>query len=155
MNTALSLTIIRTDSSNPTFMELVRVLDAVLAELDGPEHEFYAQFHMTHSLRHVVLAMHQDKAIGCGAIKPLESGVVEVKRMFVQPEYRDQAVGSFILSSLEAWALEMGMRKCVLETGRRQPDAIRLYTKNGYREIPNYGQYEGMPNSICFEKLIP
>lgn len=154
MSSGLPLHFVRTDSSNPDFMALVRILDAVLAELDGPEHEFYAQFHMTHSLRHVVLVMYGDKAIGCGAIKQLDPGVVEIKRMFVQPDYRGQAVGSRILLALEAWALEMGMKKCMLETGRRQPDAIRLYTKNGYREIPNYGQYVGMANSICFEKTI-
>ena len=114
MNASLSLTIVRTDSSNPTFMELVHVLDAVLAELDGAEHEFYAQFHMTHTLRHVVLVMLQDKAIGCGAIKPLAPGVVEIKRMFVQPAYRGQAVGSFTLSALETWARELGMKKRVL-----------------------------------------
>ncbi len=154
MSSGLPLHFVRTDSSNPEFMALVRILDAVLAELDGPEHEFYAQFHMTHSLRHVVLVMYGDKAIGCGAIKQLDPGVVEIKRMFVQPDYRGQAVGSSILSALEVWAREMGMKKCMLETGRRQPDAIRLYTKNGYREIPNYGQYVGMANSICFEKTI-
>lgn len=154
MSSRLPLRFVRTDSSNPDFMALVRILDAVLAELDGPEHEFYAQFHMTHSLRHVVLVMYGDKAIGCGAIKQLDPGVVEIKRMFVQPDYRGQAVGSSILSALEVWAREMGMKKCMLETGRRQPDAIRLYTKNGYREIPNYGQYVGMANSICFEKTI-
>ncbi|HQQ95677.1 MAG TPA: GNAT family N-acetyltransferase [Cyclobacteriaceae bacterium] len=155
MNIPLSLSIVRTDSSDATFIALVKVLDAVLAELDGPEHEFYAQFHMTHSLRHVVLVMHENKAIGCGAFKPLESGVVEIKRMFVLPAYRGRSVGSFVLTALEAWAAELGMRKCILETGRRQPDAIRLYTKNGYQEIPNYGQYKGMVNSVCFEKLIP
>ncbi len=154
MITPLSLSIVRTDSSDPTFNELVKVLDAVLAELDGPEHEFYAQFHMTHSLRHVVLVMHENKAIGCGAIKPLGQDVVEIKRMFVQPAYRGRAVGSFILTALEAWASELGMKKCILETGRRQPDAIQLYTKNGYQKIPNYGQYAGMINSVCFEKVI-
>ena len=36
----------------------------------------------------------------------------------------------------------------------KQPEAIALYRKNGYSQIPNYGQYIGMDNSICFEKVI-
>jgi len=55
---------------------------------------------------------------------------------------------------LEHWAVELGYKKCVLETGKRQPDAIALYTKQGYESIPNYGQYMGMENSVCFEKEL-
>jgi hypothetical protein len=42
----------------------------------------------------------------------------------------------------------------VLETGKRQPDAVALYKKCGYKQIPNYGQYIGMENSVCFEKWL-
>ena len=48
----------------------------------------------------------------------------------------------------------VGFEKCILETGKRQPDAIALYKKNGYNLIENYGQYIGMENSVCFEKLL-
>ncbi len=52
------------------------------------------------------------------------------------------------------WASELGYTSCVLETGKRQPEAIALYTKNGYKIIPNYEQYEGVENSVCFRKII-
>ena len=42
----------------------------------------------------------------------------------------------------------------ILETGFKQPEAIRLYTKNNYNVIPNYGQYAGMVNSVCMEKVL-
>ena len=42
--------------------------------------------------------------------------------------------------------------KCILETGKRQAEAIRLYKKSGYDIIPNYGQYAGIENSVCFKK---
>jgi len=48
----------------------------------------------------------------------------------------------------------LGYRKCVMETGKRQPDAVQLYTKNGYEVIPNYGPYIGVENSVCFEKAL-
>jgi putative acetyltransferase len=53
---------------------------------------------------------------------------------------------------LETWASELSFEKCILETGKRQPEAIRLYEKNGYKRIPNYGQYAQIENSVCFEK---
>ncbi|HJZ39393.1 MAG TPA: hypothetical protein VJ203_03440 [Bacteroidales bacterium] len=40
----------------------------------------------------------------------------------------------------------------MLETGKRQPEAIELYKKSGYKLTPNYGQYAGVENSLCFEK---
>ncbi len=55
---------------------------------------------------------------------------------------------------LEFWATEMSYEKCVLETGKRQPEAIALYAKNGYKVMRNYGQYAGIENSICFEKAL-
>jgi hypothetical protein len=41
-----------------------------------------------------------------------------------------------------------------LETGKKQPEAIQLYQKSGYHIIPNYGQYAGIENSVCFEKQV-
>lgn len=74
--------------------------------------------------------------------------------MFTTINYRGKGVGSHVLLQLEAWAKELAFSSCVLETGKRQPDAIALYKKNGYVQIPNYGQYEGKENSLCFQKML-
>jgi len=79
---------------------------------------------------------------------------MEVKRMYTIPEWRGKGIASVILSELESWATELGYEKCVLETGKKQPEAVGLYRKNGYSQIPNYGQYEGIENSLCFEKRM-
>ena len=63
-------------------------------------------------------------------------------------------IASIVLTELEKWAREMGIKKCILETGKKQPEAISLYQKNGYAVIPNFGQYEDVENSVCFEKLL-
>lgn len=65
---------------------------------------------------------------------------------------RNQGIASRILSELEEWAVATGATRFVLETGLRHPDAIALYTRNGYSRIPNFGQYAGVANSVCFEK---
>lgn len=144
----------RTDSENEDFVKLVRELDRDLAERDGDEHDFYAQFNKIAHLRNVVLAYDGTVPVGCGAFKEIAPGTVEVKRMYVPPEYRSQGIASQVLQELETWAAELSFKTCVLETGKRQPEAIRLYEKNGYALIPNYGQYAGVENSVCFEKSL-
>lgn len=100
------------------------------------------------------MAYHDDKSVGCGAIKEHVPGTMEVKRMYVIPEGRGKGIATGILSELENWAIELEYSKCILETGKRQPEAIGLYRKNGYRPIPNYGQYVNVDNSVCFEKML-
>lgn len=146
---------IRTDSSNQEFIDLVKKLDRELAERDGEENAFYAQFNKIDTLKHCIVAQVNNQAIGCGAIKPFHEGPsVEVKRMYVLPEFRGKGIAGKLLEALENWAVEMGYSKSVLETGKRQSEAIVLYHKQGYHITENYGQYQGIENSICFEKFI-
>jgi GNAT superfamily N-acetyltransferase len=79
---------------------------------------------------------------------------MEVKRMFTLPAARGRGVATRVLNELQNWAAELGYEKCILETGKRQPEAIALYLKNGFVIIPNYGKYVGIENSVCFEKVL-
>ena len=74
--------------------------------------------------------------------------------MYTLPESRGKGTASRVLAELEVWANELFYEKCILETGKKQPEAIALYEKNGYKLIPNYGQYAEIDNSLCFEKVI-
>jgi len=145
---------IRTNSENPDFIELVKYLDADLAIKDGNEHSFYAQFNKIDKIKFVVVAYDDDQPIGCGAIKEYASHTMEIKRMFTSPGYRGKGIATKVLTELENWAAEMSFEKCILETGKKQPEAIALYTKKGYHLTPNYGQYAGVENSLCFVKYM-
>ena len=147
--------LIRTDSGNKDFVALVKLLDAELAELDGDEHVFYAQLNKTDKIKTVIVAYENDKPVSCGAIREYSPTVTELKRMYTLSEYRAKGIATKVLIELEKWASELSYQKCILETGWRQPDAIRLYEKNGYERISNYGKYAGIANSVCFEKEIP
>jgi putative acetyltransferase len=144
--------LIRTDSDNADFIELVKHLDADLAERDGNDHSFYSQFNKINKIKHAVVAYENNIPIACGAIKEFSPEAMEVKRMYTSPASRGKGIAGKILTELENWASELSYKKCVLETGKRQPEAIELYKKNGYKIIPNYGQYAGIENSLCFEK---
>lgn len=144
----------RTDSSNSDFVALVRLLDADLALSDGNEHAFYHQYNGIDTIRHAIVAYENALPVSIGAIKQLSPEAMEVKRMYTLPDYRGKGIAVKVLNELEKWAAELGYKKCMLETGKKQPSAIALYQKSGYAVIPNYGQYAGVANSVCFEKQI-
>ncbi len=145
---------IRTNSDQPDFRKLVRELDADLSIRDGEDHAFYDQFNKIDKIKHAIVAYEENVPVGCGAIKEYSPEAMEVKRMYVLPELRGRGIASVILKELEHWAAELHFKKCLLETGNKQPEAIRLYQKNRYEIIPNFGQYQGVENSLCFEKLL-
>ena len=146
--------VIRTNSDNPDFVALVTLLDTDLAIRDGAEHSFYSQFNKIDKIKYALVAYDDGIPVGCGAIKEYSLGAMEVKRMYTLPASRGRGIASTILHELEKWAAELSYKKCVLETGKRQPEAIELYKKSGYTIIPNYGQYAGVDNSVCFEKTL-
>ena len=148
------VTVRRTDSSNPDFIALVNALNVELAERDGAAHSFYAQFNTLEKIKHVVVAYADTRAVGCGAIREYAAGAMEIKRMYTRVEDRGKGIASLVLAELEAWAHELGYGRCILETGKQQPEAIGLYQKHGYQLIPNYGPYAGVENSVCFEKSL-
>ncbi len=146
--------LIRTTSENPDYQQLVVLLDAVLKVLDGEEHDFYAQYNKSDTIKNVVVLYENNQPLGCGAFKFYQNKTVEIKRMFVLPEQRGKGIAHQILNELEKWARELGYSDCILETGNKQVEAIGLYQNAGYTIIPNYGQYQGVANSICMKKSI-
>lgn len=146
--------IIRTNSDNTDFMNLVKELDAYLAVTDGEEHSFYSQYNTLDSIKYAVVVYEGSTPIGCGAIKEYNVKAVEVKRMYAVPSHRKKGIATLVLTELEKWAVELFYEKCILETGKRQYEAVKFYMKNNYTLISNYGQYMGVANSLCFEKII-
>lgn len=149
------LQLIRTDSGHPDFISLVRLLDQDLAVRDGSDHAFYAQFNKIDMIKQAVVGFLDGQPVACGAIKPFSEKQAEVKRMFVHPDYRGRGLAGEVLQELEHWAQELGCDACVLETGKKQPEAIALYKKSGYTITENYGQYIGVDNSVCMRKNLP
>jgi GNAT superfamily N-acetyltransferase len=91
--------------------------------------------------------------VGCGALRLLEAGTAELKRMYVDPAVRGQGLGRRLVNALEAEARALGVRRLVLETGVRQGAALALYRATGFRPIPLYGEYCLSPEtSVCLGK---
>ncbi len=146
--------ILRTTSENLDFQKLVKQLDAYLAIMDGDEHSFYDQYNKIDLLKNCIVIFEDETAVACGSIKAFDEQSMEIKRMFTLPEMRGKGIASKILNQLENWTKELGFSKTILETGIKQTEAIALYEKCGYKIIPNYGQYSGIENSVCYEKSL-
>ena len=146
--------LLRTTSENKDFIKLVELLDADLAIRDGEEHSFYNQFNKIDAIKHVVVAFKNEEPVGCGAIKQYDNITMEIKRMFVLPKNRGKGIAGILIAELEHWTKALNFTTCILETGLKQPEAISAYKKNGYQLIPNYGQYAGIKNSLCFQKKV-
>lgn len=101
-----------------------------------------------------VVAWRDDAAVGCGAVRRIEDGVAEIKRMFVAASARGIGVGGRILAHLEAEARALGSTRLVLEAGERQPEALALYRRAGFVEIPRFGPYVDSPLSLCMGKTL-
>ena len=148
------LKLVRSDATTTDFIGLVKLLDAELAIRDGDDHAFYNQYNGLDDIRHAVVVYLDNRPIGCGAIKQYDDTTMEVKRMYTHPDGRGKGIASTILKELEKWSHELSFVRCILETGKAQPEAINLYRKHSYIQIPNYGQYTGVDNSLCFEKKL-
>lgn len=145
--------LVRTTSDNPDFKYLTQLFDTYLIDIDGDEKDFFAQYNQIY-LPNVIVCYEDRVPVGCGALKEYDAKTGEIKRMFVHPEHRNKGIANAILQELETWAKELHFTSCMLETSFKLENAIALYTKFGYQQIPNYGQYIGVESSVCMKKYI-
>ena len=96
----------------------------------------------------------EGKAVGCGALVPMEDEVAEIKRMFVVPGERGHGIAKKILEELERFARDFEYDAIRLETGVKQPESIALYGKSGYYRVPNFPPFENDATAVCFEKRV-
>ena len=133
---------------------LMNELSATLALITGDSGR--SSFQVEDVLREgACFAVARDRmgiALGCGAFRPLQDGVAEVKRMLSRPG--NPGTGSAILAFLEARARQMGYRELWLETRLVNKRAVQFYEARGYRRRENFGKYAGNSAAVCFEKSL-
>jgi putative acetyltransferase len=112
-------------------------LDA--AEVAGPEGAF-------------LIGYLDGEPVACGAIRRIDAGVAEIKRMYVIPAARGRGYSRALLAALEEHARQLGARRLVLETGPRQEEALALYRRAGFSPVPRFGEYTHSALSLCMAK---
>ena len=145
----------RTTADDPDFQSLVAELDKELWRRYPATQQNFAPHNKVDQAARVVVAYSDGKAVGCGCYRPIpEDKTIEIKRMYVLPSARGLGIAREILAELEKWAREAGFVQSKLETGNNQPEAIALYKRAAYCEIPNYPPYINMKDSICMGKSL-
>lgn len=145
------------DPREPDAAELIRSMSAEISALYDHKIDGHGHFKPEDVLvsgSGFLVGRVGDRAVACGAFRPLEPGIAEIKRMFVMPEHRGRGYSKQMLTTLERLARETSYTIVRLETRPLQAAAIALYEKLGYVRIPNYGMYAGRDGCICFEKAL-
>ena len=132
---------------------LIAELDAALAAICGDSGATSFDADDVRGPRAVFLLARDagGQAVGCGALRPVDAEVAEVKRMYARP---GSGAGVQLLGELERRALAFGYRAIWLETRRVNGRAVAFYERNGYRVIPNYGRYVGREDAVCLGKML-
>jgi ribosomal protein S18 acetylase RimI-like enzyme len=132
---------------------LIAALDAALAAICGDSGAKSFDANDVRGPRAVFLLARDTggQAVGCGALRPIDAEVAELKRMYARP---GSGAGSYLLSELERRALAFGYRAIWLETRRVNGRAVAFYERQGYRTIPNYGRYVGREDAVCLGKVL-
>jgi putative acetyltransferase len=144
----------RTTAGDPHFQKLTSQLDHELWNELQEDQATYDQYNKLPDIKTVLLLYVNNKPVACGCFKEYDADTVEIKRMFVQKEFRGRGFSKKILHELEQWAMEKKYRYAVLETSIHFKTARRLYQESGFSIIPNYPPYAGLPESICMKKEL-
>ena len=151
---ALTLRVSAEDPAGADALALVAELSAALAAITGDSGQASFDVSDVQGPR-ACFAVARDargRALGCGALRPIDADVAEIKRMFARPGTR--GVGSALLRHLEAEAAHWGYAVLRLSTRLVNARAVAFYERHGYRRIPGYGRYAGSEVSTCFEKVL-
>jgi putative acetyltransferase len=145
----------RTAPGDAAFVRLLGLLDRELWKRYPDRQQAHARHNILEAGARTVVAYCGTEPVGCGCFRAApEAGTVEIKRMYVVEESRRTGVGTALLHELEQWAVELGSRRAILETGKGQPEAIGLYAGCGYRPIERYGPYANSTESVCLGKEL-
>jgi len=148
------ISIKRTNSADKDFNELIAKLDHELWNELKEDQGTYDKYNKVPGLQTVVVLYINQKAVACGCFKKFNHDTVEVKRMFVEKQWRGKGLSKLVLHALEQWAIELGFKNAILETSIHFNTARSLYATSGYTVIHNYPPYEGLTESVCMKKTF-
>src|SRR5687767_6750381 len=148
------LKIVRTGSDDPAFRLLISHLDNELWNELREDQATYDQFNQVPGIQTAIVVNVNGKPAAIGCFKVHDTSTIEIKRMFVEKEFRGKGLSKLVLNELEQWAVESGYQFAVLETSVHFKVAQNLYFGAGYDIIENYEPYKGLKESVCMKKKL-
>ena len=145
-----------TDGLNKDFEHFYQLTEAYYSKLVGGicNRKGFLPYNILNDIPDVLIAYMNGTAIGCAGFKEYSQTDAEIKRVWVQPEFRGKHIASDMMSQIENKIKNKGYKRAVLQTREIMTDAIRLYEKCGYFRVDNYPPYDHLDGAICFAKLL-
>lgn len=145
-----------TNGMHEDFQRFYLITENYYSEIvGGEEHrKSFIPFNISDAIHDVIIAYMDGIAIGCAGLKKYSESDTEVKRVWVEPEYRGNHIASDLMKRIESKAKEQGYQRTILQTREIMTDAVGLYKKLGYYQISNYPPYDEMDGAICFAKEL-
>ena len=145
-----------TDGNNEDFQKFYLKTEEFYSSIVGgrKNREAFIPYNISESITDVLIASVEGAAVGCAGLKAYSDSDVEIKRVWVDPEFRGNPISTAMMDALEAKAVELGFRRAILQTRPQMEEAVHLYTKRGYVLIDNYPPYDKLDGAICFAKEL-
>lgn len=145
------LEFIWTDGNNEEFHRFYLETEDYYSSIVGGKknREGFIPYNLSESISDVLLAYMDGVAVGCAGLKKYNDSDVEIKRVWVEPDYRGRHIATELMDRIEDKAREMGFKRAVLQTRPIMEDAVGLYEKRGYELIGNYPPYDKLGGAIC------
>ena len=150
----MTLKIIFTDEKNEDFISLAKKLWDEYVEISGDTVKEYQKFNNLEGEHFVILVFDNDKAVACGSFKKFSKDTVEIRRVFVDKEYRRRKLAFYIMGNLEKIAKEKGYSYAVLETGAKNEVSKKFYKRLNYTIVGNFEPFKGMLSCLCMKKKL-
>lgn len=145
-----------TDGTNETFRKFYLITEEYYNGIVGGagNRKSFMPYNISDSIHDVVLAYIDDTAAACAGLKKYSEQDAEVKRVWVEPAYRGNGLGTAIMEQIERKARAEGFQRTILQTRAIMTEAVGLYQKLGYRQIPCYPPYDQLDGAVCFARKL-
>lgn len=147
-----NLHFIWTDGTNEIFQHFYLVTEEYYSSLVGgrENRKDFIPYNISEMIQDVILAYIGEKCVGCAGMKKYSEHNIEIKRVWVEPEYRGRRIATKMMSEVEKKAIQCGYQRTILQTREIMLDAVGLYQKLGYTQIPNYPPYDLLEGAVCY-----
>jgi ribosomal protein S18 acetylase RimI-like enzyme len=145
-----------TSVTNSDFQMFYQITEDYYSSLVGgvSKRKGFVPYNASAQIPDVLIAYDDGKAVGCAGLKKYDDKSTEIKRVWVQPEYRRQHIADKMMQLVEQKAKEQGFARVILQTRPQMTEAVGMYTKRGYKLIENYPPYDKLIGAVCYAKEL-
>ena len=145
-----------TSVTNSDFQMFYQITEDYYSSLVGgvSKRKGFVPYNASAQIPDVLIAYDDGKAVGCAGLKRYNDKSTEIKRVWVQPEYRRQHIADKMMQLVEQKAKEQGFARVILQTRPQMTEAVGMYTKRGYKLIENYPPYDKLIGAVCYAKEL-